>query len=258
VTDWTGTGTPVTGVGAPGATIWTPTTLGDHIRGVMAKDYDAAGGAVPPRLTDTILAAYRDLWERHEWRFRRRRATLTLVAGTATADLPADFEKFDLKWLRENNKHGSMKFTGDEQAFHDAQANSGSTSGQPSVAVVEPIEDLTDGYSEILRVSPTPSSAFIYPYLYLCYAPTLALDASPLWPQPFHSGWFWLCKARCYYDYRRDEEKAWQGPYKQFLDWLATAKDKNNEWMVSDTPLVRDEHRDIEHLASTNWLSGIG
>ena len=248
---WTGTGTGI----ASGAGDWTPTTLCAHLIGEVNQDMNAAGGDIPARMMTLVKAAYRDLWNMHEWRFRKRRETLTIAASAYTADCPSDFEKLDQKWMEENNSHGTLWFTADLQAFENRQSGHGSTPGTPEIALVEPDSDLTGGYAEVFRVSPTALSEFTYPYVYLCYAPTLGDTDSPLWPQPWYTAWEFGARARAYYDFRCDKD-AWKGPYNHFQGLVVTLKDKNDEYMVSSTPMIRDQTGDWDALASTAWLRG--
>lgn len=257
MSDWAGTGTAVSGVGAPGASIWTPDSLCEQLMGEVNQDLNAAGGDVPPRMRKLVVCAYRDLWNLQPWRFRRRRVTLTIAAAASTAACPADFEKLDQKWLEENADEGTLHFTTVLQVFEARKHRNGTTPGTPELVFIEPAEDLSSGYSEIFRCTPTASKEFTYPYVYLCYAPDVANDASPLWPQPFFTGWEWGARARAYYDFRRDTD-AWKGPNNRFKGWLEGAVQENNEGLTSDTPAARDDHGDVEALASSHWLRGWG
>lgn len=230
---------------------WTRTTLGTHIVGSLNVDPSAAGGAVPDRLVNLVNRSYYDLWDAHDWLFRRKSATLTLVVSTATAVLPDDFAKLDLKWLKENNARGALKFTQDAQWFESQRDLQTNSPGTPKLAILETDTTETTKHIWRVRVLPLPESGFTYPYIYLRSAPVLELTAVVLWPRPFYLGWELLATWRAEKAFRDDN--AWKDTKNDYEEWLADAKADKDEAMTADVADIVDGDGDFAALASQSY-----
>lgn len=229
--------------------LWTPETLEQQILGELNQDRNAAGGAAPQRLARIVQHTYSDLWEGHDWLFRRVYGTLALTASTATADLPTDFDKLDQKWIEDSSNQGSLIFTTDLQAFEQRRHDESASTGIPVIALIRPKTSLTTSYLWEVIVAPTPSQAFSCPYVYLRLAPDLLPSGSPLWPRPFHRGWYLLALARSQRAFRRGDD--WKETFAAHRAWLARAESQNDEVLTSDTPVIRDGYNDVGRLGSS-------
>ena len=241
---------------AAAANVWTPTTLATDLMGLLNRSPNATGGSVSARLLRIVTDAYEDLWEMHEWQFRKVLATLTTVADTATADLPADFEKLDQDWLHENNDRGPLLFTANQQRFEDWRYLNGDQGDVPTIAFIKAKTSLTTSYLSEVLFTPTPNAEYTYPYFYLRFAPTLAATSSPVWPRVFNRGWKYLATSRA----RKSMEagKAWEADEAIWQDWLANAKVNNNEVKSSNTAVIGDGYGDLARTASTLYQWGGG
>ena len=231
---------------------WTRTTLATHIVGSLNTDSNAAGGTVPDRLVNIVNRAYYDVWDAHDWMFRKVSATLTLVKSTATAVLPDDYAKLDMMWLKENNAKGALKFTQDTQMFESQRDLQTNSPGTPWLALLETKTAETSKHVWQVRVLPLPESGFTYPYVYLRDAPVLELTAIVLWPRPFFRGWELLATWRAEKAFRDD--KAWKDTKGDWLDWLADAVSDKDEAMRSDVALINDGNGDFAALGSQNMF----
>ena len=229
------------------ASTWTPTTLETQITGEINTNPNAAGGSVPARLTNIVDEAYHDLWEEHDWKFRRIRADLTTAASTATVVLPVNFAKLDENWVHANSNKGQLVFTDDIQMFDD-EVYRNTIESVPHIAIVEPDTSETSYYLQRVRLTPTPNAVYVFPYSYLRHAPDLGASAIPLFPLPFHRGWHYLSLARSQRAFRRDE--SWKETFAAYNAWLERAKSQNDETLASETPLIPDATGDVASLPS--------
>lgn len=228
--------------------IWTPTTLEAHIVGELHQDRNAAGGAVPTRLTSIVQDAYTDLWEMYDWNFARKLATLSITAADTTEQLPTDFAKLDQKWLDENNRNGAIKFTTDPQRYITHALRYIGQTGYPRVAIIEADPSVVDNLRWMVRFVPTASANVAYAYYYILVAPALDAAKSPMWSRPFHTGWALL--ALSYAQRAFTVGDRWKDTRALFEAWLVNAKEVNNETLSSDTPVIRDGYGDIMALPS--------
>lgn len=233
---------------------YTPSSLAEHLLGELNVDRNAHGGTVPDRMEKVVQEAYEHLWECHDWLFRRTRDTVTLTAGTATADLPSDFVKFDTRWMTENNQRGSCLFTDDETTFEQWRDQYASNTSRPVIGIVEP-DRTGETYASVIRFAPTPSEAFEYTIIYICEAPAVTSSSTPMWPKAFFEGWKRLARYKAIAAFRRDKN-AWEGPYRMWLAWLNRAMEQNNETMATSTPAIRDGYGDVGNLMSSHFLAG--
>lgn len=229
---------------------WTPTTLKAQIVGELNQARNAAGGTVPTRLANIITEAYEHIWYVQDWYFRRRRGTLTLAADDETEAMPTDFDKFDQKWLEENNDHGRLFITTDPQQFSDRLVELDAGSGTPRIAIVEP--SVSEGaWAVQMRLAPACSKAFEYYYYYLVTAPAVGATATPLWPTPFNRLWHDLSLARAQRAFRRDD--VWRETWAAFAGGMDHARSQNNETVSSSTPAIRDGYGDVGAMLSSQY-----
>ena len=250
----TQTGTAVSETAA--TNIWTPNTMATDLMGILNRSPNATGGTPSTRLLRIVTDAYADLWEMHEWQFRKVLATLMTVSGTATVYLPTDFEKLDQDWLNENNDRGVLLFTENQEQFEDWRHVHSDQGGVPTIAFIKVKTSLTTSYLAEVLFTPTPNAVLTYPYFYLRFAPSLAVTASPVWPRVFNRGWKYLATARA----RKSMEsgKAWEGDEALWQDWLANAKVNNNEVKSSNTAVIGDGYGDLGSTASSPYQWGVG
>ena len=233
---------------------WTLTTLIAQIVGELNQDRSAAGGSVPDRLSNIVHESYENLWEEHDWLFKRVTATLTLTADTATADLPDGFEKLDPKWIYENNDRGPLFFSDEAHPFEDQLFSDKDITGNPRIARIQPDTTETDKFVWQVEVTPTPIEAMTYRYVYLRYAPAIDDDTVILWPQPWHRGWHDLALARAQRAFKADD--SWQETFAAYNHWLTRAKHQNDETLRASTPSIRDGNRYFQEVASSNdWIT---
>lgn len=229
---------------------WTRTTLAKHIVGSLNTEISAAGGTVPARLVNIVNRAYYDVWDAHDFMFRKKSATLTIVVDTAVADLPSDYAKLDMKWLKENNARGALQFTQDTQWFESQRDLQTNSPGTPWLALLETKTSETTKHVWQVRVLPLPEAGFTYPYIYLRSAPVLELTNIVLWPRPFYRGWELLATWRAEKAFRDD--KAWKDTKDDYGQWLADAISDKDEAMRSDVALINDTDGDFAALGSQN------
>ena len=227
---------------------WTLATLEAQIVGELNQERNAAGGTVPARLGNIVHESFEDLWEEHDWLFKRVAATLTLTADTATADLPDLFEKLDPKWIHENNDKGPLYFSDEAHPFEDQRYLDKDITGYPAIARIRPKITETTKYVWEVEVTPTPIDGMTYRYVYLQYAMKLDSTTVVLWPQPFHRGWHHLALARCQRAFVRDNR--WQETYAAYMHWLTRAKTQNDETLRASTPYIYDGNGYFNQVAS--------
>lgn len=227
---------------------WARDSMAADILGSLVQSRTAPGGTVPARLSTIVHLAYYTLWEAHDWRFKHFRATLTFAADTDTKDLPSNFDKLDMKWLKENNRRGIVQFTEDTQGFEAQRQLPNETPGQPWIVRIEP----KDGNATFLwqaRCIPPANKEYSYPYIYLRNTPVLAASsASPVWPNKFDRGWKLLAEANAFRAFVRD--KSWIRLMDMYKEWLNEAKSKDDETMVSNTVDIGDTQGDVGSLPS--------
>ena len=227
---------------------WTLTTLNAQIVGELNQDRSAAGGTVPDRLSNIVHESYETVWDEHDWLFKRVPATLALVANTATADLPEAFAKLDPKWIYENNDRGPLFFTDEAHPFEDRVFHDTDTTGDPVLARIQPKTSDTDKFLWQVRVTPVPSAAMTYRYVYLRYAPAITTTTAILWPQPFHRLWHDLALARCQRAFEVGDD--WIETFAAYKHGLGNAKRQNDETLRASTPRIRDSNNDRGNVAS--------
>ena len=228
---------------------WTANTLTEHLLGELNQDRNALGGTYPTRLLNLVTESYQWLWQKQEWKFRRVRTTLSVSAETAA--LPADFEKFDAKWLESNNRNGPVRLTEDIETFESWRRLNTDNTGQPCIGLVEQTS-LTD-VSKILRVSPVPAQTYTYVLVYLRIAPDITGDSTVYWPSIMHDLWHALAKARAQRGFRRDD--AWKESWAFFKSMFDDARNKNDESMRSSTPAIVDGYGDMAGFPSSGFES---
>ena len=228
---------------------WDWDTLTAQIVGELNQDRSAAGGTVPDRLGTIVHESYEELWEEHDWLFKRVTATLALTAATATADMPDTFEKLDPKWLHENNDRGPLYFTDEAHPFEDQRYNDKDITGDPIIARIQPKTSEVTKYVWQVEVTPTPAAGMTYRYVYLRYAPPIDGATVILWPQPFHRGWHLLALARCQRSFKPDE--SWQETFAAYMHLLTRLKRQNDETMRSSTPYIYDGNGYLGDVASS-------
>lgn len=118
----------------------------------------------------------------HPWRFLKPNLSLSLVASTATYDLPDDFAEFlspGLSFAQANNKLFPVRLTSMERILELRQLGNVLTSIQPEYAAVTPKTfDGSTGERFSLTLFPTPaaSGTLTAPYQSL---PNATTDAAP-------------------------------------------------------------------------------
>jgi len=241
---------------------WARDTLAQHILGGLNTDRSAPGGTVPDRLANLVNLAYYRIWEASDWRFKKLLATLTFPLDDDDVDLPSDFDKLDMQWLKENNRNGIVRFTEDTQLFESQRRFPNETSGQPRLVIIEPKPGLANTFLWQARCVPPPNKAYNYPYIYLRNAPDLAATTTfPVWPDKFDRGWELRATAMAARLFIRD--KSWVGLNALYDEWLQNAIEQDDETMVSSTPHIRDTQGDVASLASQSdrdiyWGASIG
>jgi hypothetical protein len=232
---------------------WTRSSLETQILGELNQDRNAAGGSVPARMTSIVHESYEDLWDEHDWLFKRVHATLTLSADTATADLPDEFAKLDQKWLYENNRNGPLFFTDESHPFEDVRYTDSDITAYPELAKIRPKTSETTKFIWEVEVTPTPVAEMTYRYVYMREPPSIDDDTVILWPQPFHRGWHHLALARCQRAFLRDSNK-WQESFAAYTHWLDRAKSQNDETLRESTPSIRDGNGYYDAVASASLV----
>lgn len=250
-TSHTSTGTvvtpPVPAAGGPG---WTRTSLGLHLLGSTNQDRNASGGAIPDRLDRLVYEAYKQLWTMEDWLFRLRRVDLTLTIGTVTKALPADFDKFSARWVRDSAQLARFRITDDLNAFdHVAWANATRT-GPPEMGFIE--ETTVDSaHALLLRVTPIPDAAHVLPICYLCTPPALDAAAAALWRPAFDEGWFRLAKMKVQQDF--DRNPLWETTYRWFMAWHEQQAGQIERPFADTSTDIQDDYGDLDSLASATY-----
>ena len=228
--------------------LWNKTTLIAQLVGEVNMARNATGGAVPDRATAIVAECYSRLWEMFPWKYRRRLATLTIAANGTTCQLPENFEKLDVQWLKENNRKGSLLFTDDAQLFQDRVYAANSQTGVPSLALIAPDTTVTTYYAMMAHVDRAPTVQFTYPYWYLCLAPALGATDYPLWPKPFMGVWHDYCLFRLQRAFTGDDR--WKETYAAWKAAVENAMTENNETLVNSTEAIQDAYGDLDALPS--------
>jgi hypothetical protein len=156
---------------------WTVTSLSNHVRGLLNRDPEATGGTVPNRISELVLQAAVEMWNRWDWKFRRKTGTLYLLDGQQETILPADFDKLDTRWLRDQKEsNGRLRFTEnpDElQAMLDYYGFDQSDTreeGEPKLALITR-DDNKSGYFPKAVCAPRADQDYEYSYWYLTNDP---------------------------------------------------------------------------------------
>lgn len=156
---------------------WLPysvTTLGQHLRGTIARDPDARGGTVPDRISAVCREAGIALWNQNDWKFRRKQGTLKLVGSQASAGLPSDFSELRQKWLRDQSSSvgDTLRFTDDPEVYQNiaGQYEVGDT-GEPMIALIVNDTDYPSAFAWKALIAPPPDQAAQYPYWYVINDP---------------------------------------------------------------------------------------
>ena len=98
---------------------WTATTLAAHLRGVVAQDSGAPGGTVPDRMLQVVIASGVELWNIHDWMFRLKQGTLTVIEDSATAYLPEDFAEIYHRYLANYDEGVRLRLYDDPAEFQE-------------------------------------------------------------------------------------------------------------------------------------------
>jgi len=120
-------------------TRWSGSSLTAHLRGLVNQDVNASGGDVPDRVLQIVTSAGMELWNRYDWRFRRKRGTLEFADGGSTADLPDDFAEMDQEWLRDSENTIGLEFYQDPaqwQRVYDLHDQDDGIGGIPRHAII--------------------------------------------------------------------------------------------------------------------------
>jgi hypothetical protein len=230
--------------------------LADLIMAELNQDANA-GGNPPERIKSIVRRSGRYLWTMRDWKYKRKSATLTMVADTATADLASDFGKIDTQWIRTNNSDSDkywLQFTESPSTWQSASNSWGDDTGVPRLALLIRDTTETSEWAWTAKLTPTPDAAYTYPYWYLQESPwdlatALADDAIVPWPPEFDNGWEALVKYKLASSYRADD--AWRSFKSDWQDWMASAVESADETMSYDAEPIQDGYAD------TNYLQGL-
>lgn len=198
------------------------------------------------------------MWTSHDWRFRARQGTLSLVADDAVVAVPADFAELDQRWLRNmaetGNDYPSLRFTEDPIVFQRVQDRfqSGDT-GTPQIACFVRDYDTAGSFVWEIMLAPAADNTYSYKYWYLILDPwtTSAItDAeSPKWPATFNKGWLLKSKmeAAVHFAGRFESVAKAHGPTRgQWKDWIKGQVEENNETMTtSQNEYIEPGYSDI-------------
>lgn len=235
-------------------TSWTATTLSAELRGELAGDENAAGGATPDRVIKRVIQSAKDLWTNWDWIFRRKQGTLALVVDDADKDVPSDFAELDQRWLRDNENTGArLRFTQDIglwQAASDGFADD--ATGPPRLITI--VRDTAEGtWKQHFIITPTSNDSYSYKFWYLVLDPWSAgvIDndtTAPLWPASFFEGWRLraLWKVRRSFstkEFAEDAKKDWE-------EWLDHQLAENNEGITTANEFIQDGYNDVAQFAS--------
>lgn len=228
-------------------------------------------GDITRQIVEIVREAAVALWTSYDWRFRLKSGTLSCVANTEVAALPADFAELDSRWLKNYNEQARLRFTEDVavyQSFRD-QYDSTDTSIPRLACITQDISEAVFAWE--VRVAPTPSENITFPFWYLKKDPwhvvgtILADTVAPVWPETFFRGWRLLAKLSVAkefpgqgdakdrsYSYARDE-KAWNA-------WLGQQMAENDETIrTGDAEYIDDGYGDDAAVGmgvpgSDQWL----
>jgi hypothetical protein len=232
---------------------WTPNTLKTHLAGEL-NIARSVSGSEPDRLLTRVNDARKDVWRAHDWRFRRKKTTFVTVANTNTVALPSDFHKLDQRWVIDNDKSAGRKisFTDDIEIYEENALSYGTSTDEPKIALIK--STLTSAFAESILLTPTPDDAYTYDYWYYCLMPSVADDASPIWPEEMFDGWYRLARVYAFKAFRRD--KAWREDWDFYQEWLQEAIEKHDETFSDNTPLIEDATGDGVYFGDTRgWYT---
>lgn len=230
---------------------WTVTNLGLHIRGLINSDADAAGGSVPDRISNAIIACGQRLWNNYDWRFRRKQGTLTITAAEASEAAPSDFAELDQNWLKDYSETSTgLRFVQDQAEYQRrADMLESTDTGTPDTATIA--WDQTSAAWKFYW-TPTSDGSYTYSYWYLTIDPwtTGAVTANtvvPAFPPSFHEGWRLLSEAVCLGMYRQEADA--ERKMAEFKEWLSLQLAENDE-TISTPERIQQGYNDLPQLYS--------
>lgn len=238
---------------------FTVNSLCSHLRSELDVDPNATGGAIPDRVLTLVTLAAMELWDGHDWAFKRRQGTLTTVADTATVDFPSDFYELDQRWLHDEANSTGVRFTSDPTEYQRiANDYESADTGEPIIACiqrktpvygsVDPADDVTD-YALQALLTPTPDAIYNYPYWYMVLNPWSSGgladdDVAPVWPHTFNEGWRLFAKQKLLNAYGGgSSEKATIGA--MCKRWIADQLAENDEMLSRPNEQIRDGYGDF-------------
>ncbi len=152
---------------------WTVDALAEHLRAVLSCNPDAVGGTTDDRVKTLCRMAGIWLWNGRDWRFRRRSATISIAAGTTTAELPTDFAEIDARVMRSTDDYRYPVFLTEDEWRYQEQKDFRDYSGltdEPAVAIMR--KDAARGYPYwYMEFFPTASEVRTYAIPYITCDP---------------------------------------------------------------------------------------
>jgi hypothetical protein len=230
----------------------TTTSLGLHIRGEIDVTPDAAGGSVPDRLLALVREAGTELWHACDWRFRRKKGTLTTVANVVSAALPADYSELDQRWLMSvaAGVEIDLRFTSDICEFQE-HADLCSAAGRPRLATI--VQDTSKAtFTWYALLSPTPDRIYTPSFWYVVNDPWTVEavgwtdGSSPMWPATFDAGWRLNALWKVHQAFGFDDR--WEDTRRMFNEWLDRQKAENNEMIATGDDIIQDGYGDKRAL----------
>jgi len=228
---------------------WNVDDLKSHLVGEINQEINTDEDA-PDRGGRICREAGVFVWNYADWHFRKKSATLTTVADTATADLASDFAEIDQDMLKKRT--GSrVQFTMDPQVFQefkDAIANEAdgtAGTGTPRMILIRQ-DTSASSFTYIADIAPKPSEADTYTYWYVGLDPWSAGTAqdsvAPTWPQTFNDAWRRECLWRWEKAFRADDR--FEDSRKDSRDLLEHLKQENDEPTTLSPDGAEDHYRD--------------
>lgn len=241
-------------------TAWSEATVDsiiEDVRGSIAVDPDAPGGTAPDRLRRNARASGIRLWNVHDWDWRRVPGTLSVTVADSDIDVPGDFGKLDVKWMKEQDNGVAIRFYSDARRWqHFSNQYASDATGPPQHAFVRTKTSAT-GFEYEFKVVPTPDASYSFPYIYLLRDPwshptaesRLVDTASPQWPADWDEGWRLLAIAMAYFQFMpgSGREQRASGVAKA---WINAAMNNLNETITGGDTEDRIESGYGDELAS--------
>ncbi len=231
---------------------WTSDSLAAHVRGILNVDPNASGGTVPDRLLQTTIAAGVELWNRHDWRFRIRTATLTVAADASTADLATDFGELYGRWWRDAEEQSFLKFYDDAMLWQRQadlfDVDDGNDDGKPQHALITRKTATTTSFAWHVQFERSADQEYKWPYWYMAASPwlsaTFADSSEVIWPITFHEGWRLLAAQKALEDYGKNDEAKLK--LRQYAGWLKQQKAENDEMISVPNAQRMDGYKDFQ------------